>query len=151
MVLCGGAGYLFQPDTYRAAAVMQVNGPVGLGPCVDTAAGVGGELTSPANLNAASAALNAQGISVTPGEIAMRLTVKRIPESQLIHVAFDAPLPANATAGVNAVVSNSASSGVNVVASAGMATRSQRNALYPIGGLAIGLLAGVFIVALRSQ
>jgi uncharacterized protein involved in exopolysaccharide biosynthesis len=159
MLLLGGAGYIFQPDTYRATALLQVdlppNFPAGaiaeLNPSVmrsqQTAAVAG--LVSPTNLNAAAATLAARGIALTPSELTARIKVDPIKESRLIRVTFDDGLPRDAAMVANAVINSYTAPGVTVVVTATPPARPQRDHFYTIAGLAVGFLVGVAITALR--
>jgi hypothetical protein len=162
MALCGGLGWLVQPTLYRAGGVVWVAPARWTHPVVaefelreqqardDRQAKAVAGMTSQANLIAAVALLKPRGFPHTSASIALHLHIDAIPNSGLIHVAFDDPDPKAAAAVANAIVeSYVASGGIVQVGSAGMPPRQMRNRYYPVGGLAVGLLTGVFIAALR--
>jgi hypothetical protein len=72
-----------------------------------------------------------------------------MPNSRLIAVTFTDDDPRTAASVVNAVMRSSRAPGVQIVAAATPPARPQRGLFYPIAGAAIGLLAGLFIVARR--
>ena len=161
MLLFGGGGYAFQPVTYRATGIISVAPPTWTHPRDDAKeqanvqAAQGAQmtavaaLTSTANVNAAVATLVGEGISITPQEISERIRVAPVAESRLVYVRFDDQNPINAAAVVDAVMTSYTAPGASVVSAAGTPTRPQRNVLYPIAGLAMGLLLALFIVARR--
>jgi hypothetical protein len=156
----GGAAFALQPVRYRASGLLSVS-PAWTHPRDDTqeqlnlqaaqkaqAAAVAG-LKSSATLDAAIGVLQQHGISMTHGEIVERMTVRPIEQSTLTYVAFDDRTPANAAAVLNAIMTSCGTLGVTVASPASIPTRPLRNAFYSVGGLAVGLLVGVFIVARR--
>ena len=160
VLLFGGAAFTLQPTRYRASGLVSV-APTWAHPRDDKqeqlnlraaqtaqAAAVAG-LKSSTTLDAAIGVLHQQGISMTRGEIAERMTVRTIEQSTLTYVTFDDRTPANAAAALNAIMTSCGTPGVAVASPASVPTRPQRNAFYPVAGLAVGLLVGTFIVARR--
>jgi uncharacterized protein involved in exopolysaccharide biosynthesis len=160
MLLFGVGGYLLQPDTYRATALLQVQAPTQMAdggaqpedpsqiPAQQAAAAAG--LTSAANVNAAIATLTAQGIPITPAQIAAHVKVDPIKDSRLIRIRFDGASPGDAAAVANAMMSSySAPPSVGPAQLAQLPTQPQGKLFLPIVGICTGLLVGLFIIAFR--
>lgn len=158
MLLGAAGGWIIDPRIYRAVGILQV-AQTRVTPTADEqvldvnalqsqqAAVVAG-ITAPANLNVAVTKLPPT-ITLTPAQMAPHLKAQTVPQSQLISVSYEDPDPRTAAAVVNAVMSQPLPSGVVIAVAATPPAQPQRNRLYVVGGLAVGLLLGVFIVALR--
>jgi uncharacterized protein involved in exopolysaccharide biosynthesis len=154
MVLCGAFGWLMQPVSYRAAGFVQVEARTQVGTLdemvlvdhVGVVTGVVAGIKSHENLKATSQLL---GGIVAPAQLRSNLDVHPVPNSRLAMVTFTDADPRVAAATVNAAMSSSVSPGVTIVAPAAVPTRPYHEKFAALAGLAVGLLLGVAIVALR--
>ena len=105
-------------------------------------------LNSPLNLNAAVALLPPT-LKLTPAQVAADLKVGSVPESRLVVVSFQTDDASTAAAVANAVMPAGTTPQLAPAQLATPPLQRQQNKLFPIGGLAVGLLIGVAIVALR--
>ena len=154
MLLCASVGWIIAPRTYRALGYLQVaqtdQALPGSQQLLDVnavqarqAAAVTG-VAAPANLTAATAL-----VTPTPAITPAALEVQPVPQSRLIAVSYlhsDAKIAADVT---NALMVCYKAPGVTTIAMATPPAQPQQNRLYVAGGLAVGLLAGILIVALR--
>ena len=156
-LLGGGLGWMIEPRVYRAVGYLQVEPTqAGSDQMLDAngiqsrQAAAATALASPANLNAAVTLLP-RTMPLKPAEIVPKLRAQKVQESRLVAVSFEHADPQTAAAVVNAVMSSYTAPGVATVAMAMPPGRPMRNKLFPLAGLAAGLLAGLFIVATRRQ
>jgi hypothetical protein len=107
-------------------------------------------VTATEKLTAAAAALTPPPPPKSPltaADLGAKLNVRALPPSRLIPVSFDADDPRTAADAVNAVMRATRAPDVQIIVAATPPTQPRQNHFFPIAGGAIGLLAGLFIVA----
>jgi len=150
-------GYVTQPTVFRASGYVAVNTAT---PNIDVMALVQSQqnhatgLRSPSNLATAAATLSpAVAAPPTPADIARRLEVSIVPDSRLIGISYSDKDPTTAAALANAVMTTYLATNpqVAMVVPPAVPTKPVRNSLFTSGGFAVGLLAGIALVAWRER
>jgi hypothetical protein len=158
-VLMGAAaGWLFDPRIYRAVGFLVVD-PTQISPAAQEVVLSADELQAKQAAMVAGVAGNANiqtilsqlppTMTLTAAQIKTNLKVQVVPQSRLVAVSFDHDDPRVAAAVVNVAMGRYVAPGVNVAVVATRPAQPQHNRLYLLGGAAVGLLLGTFIVARR--
>jgi hypothetical protein len=158
IVVGGLAGQVFGPREFQATGYMHVATnptstlpPMSLGTVDKRQAEVAAAIMQLSAVVATLPPAVPPKAPLTATDLAARLNVRPMPNSRLVAVTFTDDDPRTAAAVVNAVMRGSRAPDIQIVAAATPPARPQRGVFFPLAGAAVGLLAGLFIVARRSK